>query len=97
MRQLKTSILVVAVGVAFSLFAMIMTWLVLGDASPFREYFLYRVSIPNLIGRLLVLPYFGLVLLNPSPEVENFVGLVLEFIQWFVIGSLLAWLLCRRF
>jgi hypothetical protein len=47
MKPLKTSILVVAVGVAFSLFAMIITWLVLGDASPFRGYFLLVLLSPS--------------------------------------------------
>ncbi|GEM_PF-1453077 len=80
----------VSVSAGFALLAMTMTWLVLGEGSPFRPFFLYHVTIPNIVGKLLVIPLMLLIVFRPSSPWEEIVGYGSEFIQWFVIGYLLS-------
>jgi hypothetical protein len=84
------------VALCFAVLATFSTWLVLGDSSPFREYFIHHVSLPNLIGMLLILPYVVLIVFQPQPPFDEIIGFVMEFVQWLVIGALLGWLICRR-
>ena len=71
--------------------ALIITWLVLAESSPFQEYFIWHVTIPNLWGLTILVPYiFGAIIAgNPHapPEVIVYIGLIL---QWFLIGFLLS-------
>jgi hypothetical protein len=86
----------VGISIGFALIAMGLTWLVLGETSPLREYFTYHVAVPNFVGKLLPLPYFGLMILRPPYAIQDLVGYGLEFIQWLVIGYVVAFMLCRK-
>jgi hypothetical protein len=71
------------------------TWLVLGEGSPLRAFFLYHVTIPNIVGRLLVLPFLLLTVFRPASPWREIVGYGSEFIQWFVIAYLLSLIIWR--
>jgi hypothetical protein len=80
----------------FSVVSCVAGWLVLDDSSPFRNFFLHHVEIPNLVGRLFLLPYLAIVILRPEPGFnEEALGNSLAFIQWFVFGYFLSLLICR--
>ena len=96
MRLLRISTCTVCLSIGLALVVMGITWLVLGEMSPLREYFSYHVAVPNFVGALLPLPYFGLMILRPPNGVQDLVGYGLEFIQWLSIGYLVALLLCRN-
>ncbi|HVS80270.1 MAG TPA: hypothetical protein VHE60_00880 [Pyrinomonadaceae bacterium] len=55
-----------------------------------------KVPIPNIVGRLLVIPYLLLTIFRPSSPLEDIVGYGSEFIQWLVIGYLLSLIFCRK-
>ena len=61
--------------IIFAVAATALTWLVLGEGSPLRGYFLNHTAIPNFVGRLLVLPYFGLIMIRPPVSLQEVVGL----------------------
>jgi hypothetical protein len=71
--------------------ALIITWLVLAESSPFHEYFLWHVTIKNLWGITILIPYIigALIAGNPhsSSEAIVYLGLI---VQWFLIGFLLS-------
>jgi hypothetical protein len=72
-------------------------WLVLGDSSPLAEYFLYHVSLPNLLRHLLVVPYLVLMTAKPNTQTGDATLLIiLEFAQWCVVGYLLSRLIFRK-
>lgn len=96
MRLLRISTCTAGISTGFALVAMAITWLVLGETSPLREYFSYHVAVTNFAGKLLPLPYFGLMILRPPYAIQDLVGYGLEFIQWLVIGYLVALIFCRK-
>jgi hypothetical protein len=82
---------------AFAIFACLVFWLVSGEGSPLREYFLYHVEFPNLVGRLFLLPYLALVIVRPEPGFnENALGYGLAFLQSFAFGYFLSLLIRWR-
>ncbi len=95
MKCLKISTCRASVSAGFALLTMTATWLVLGEGSPLRSFFLYHVTIPNIVGRLLVVPFLLLTVFRPSSPWEEIVGYGSEFVQWFVIGYLLSLIFCR--
>lgn len=85
-------------GGVFVLAAFFFDWVIGSDeSSPFNDYFLYHVTIPN-IWRAINLPPLivaGIVAGNP----HTFSALVVDiaFIaQWFAIGYVVSLLFCRR-
>ncbi len=85
-------------GSVFVLAAFFFDWVIGSDeSSPFKYYFLYRVTIPN-IWRAINLPPLivaGIVAGNP----HTFSALVVDIafaLQWFAIGCLVSLLFCRR-
>jgi hypothetical protein len=84
------------VGVAFALFVMSFTWLVLNERSPFRDYFRNHVAFTNFVGNLLPLPYFGLIFIQPPYAYQDLIGAILEFIQWLLVGYVLTSVFYRR-
>ena len=64
-----------------------MTWLILGEASPFHEYFIWHVDLPNLWGMTVAIPYVLAAVLSGNPHSPNTVIVVLfTIIQWFIVG-----------
>jgi hypothetical protein len=74
-----------------TVFALIITWLVLAESSPFHEYFIWHVTIPNLWRLTILIPYiFGAIIAgNPHSPSEIIVDLGL-IIQWLLTGFLLS-------
>lgn len=73
---------------SFALLCVFLVWLILGDWSPFNEYFLYHVTVPNFVRWLHVLTYLLVVILRPEPPFEEVVVYGSIFIQWFVVAFL---------
>jgi hypothetical protein len=81
----------------FSVMLCFLAWLVLGDNSPFQEYFLNHVGLPNLIRQLLLLPYLVLVVVRPStPLGDDILILTIESLQWLLVGYFLSRLIFRE-
>jgi hypothetical protein len=79
--------------------ALIVNWLVLGDSSPFHEYFLWHSDLPDFWAAMNIVPAIGSVIVagNPHSNSEIIYGLLLV-IQWFIVGFLLSGgLLALRF
>ena len=96
MRLLRISSCTAGISIGFALVAMGITWLVLAETSPLGEYFSYHVAVPNFVGKLLPLPYFGLMIVRPPYAIQEFVGLGLEFVQWLFVGYCIAILFCPK-
>jgi hypothetical protein len=71
--------------------ALLLTWLILADSSPFHNYFLWHSGIPNLWSMTMIVPYIvgAMIEGNPHSPSELIVGLAL-IIQWAVVGWLLS-------
>ena len=79
--------------------ALFLDWLLLGETSPFHEYFLWHVGIPNSWRALNVVPFIaGAVISGSHAGPEPVVFIPLQMIQWFIIGFGLSiiWKLVRR-
>ena len=73
------------------LVALLLTWLIMAESSPFHEYFLWNVGLRNLWGITMFVPYLigAMVEGNPHSVSEIIVSLAL-IIQWAVLGWLLS-------
>ena len=73
------------------LMGLLLTWLILGDSSPFHDYFLWHSTLPNLWAMTVILPYIVGAMFEGNPHSPSMliVGLAL-IIQWTVIGWLLS-------
>src|SRR5216683_6344429 len=80
---------------SFGLAACLTSWLIVGEKSPLRLYFLYHVAIPNLWARLHIIPYIMIVVLRPTMFADG-MQYFLIFMQWAVIGFVFALLVCKR-
>lgn len=72
-------------GAVLGMSALVVTWLLWGGSSPFREYFLSNVGLPNL-WRMLNLPVLLVVLISKTGSLAIYV--LLSFLQWFILGFL---------
>jgi len=68
---------------------------VLSEKSPLDSYFLNHVAGRNLVARLVFLPYAVVMLLHPDLWADQ-ISYILIFVQWLLIGLLLAAIVCRR-
>ena len=74
----------------FASLCVFLVWLILGDWSPFKEYFLYHVTVPNFVRGLHAPTYLLQVIFRPEPPFEEIIGYGSVFVQWFVIAFLLS-------
>ena len=78
--------------------AILLTWLILGDTSPFNDYFLWHVGIPNFWRLLNAAPFIaGAMIVGNRGGPDAAVLTILQFIQWFVVGFLLSIVLSKVF
>ena len=84
----------VRISLAVALFACLISWLIVGETSPLADYFLWHVEIPNLWSALHVVPYLIIMIFRPAPFDEA-ITFILVFLQWLLIGYVLARLICR--
>jgi hypothetical protein len=71
--------------------ALLVTWLILSDSSPFHDYFLRHGDLPNTWAMTTIIPYiFGaMITRNPhSPSMVIFAFALI--IQWSLFGFLLS-------
>jgi hypothetical protein len=83
---------------AFALLALLVTWLILGDGSPFHDYFLWHVDIPNLWGMTTFVPFLlsaGITGNPHSPSMAIFLFALI--VQWLLIGYFVSIPLSRLF
>jgi hypothetical protein len=87
-RRLKFQLIFTTIVV---LVALLLSWLIMGDSSPFHDYFLWHVGLPNLWAMTMFVPYLigAMIEGNPHSPSELIIGLAL-IIQWFVLGWLLS-------
>jgi hypothetical protein len=78
-------------------FASTVTWLVTGETSPFKEYFLWHVGIPNAWGMLNLLPAIISAMAAGNIHAGNAAVFYIAFaIQWLGIGWLLSFPFTRN-
>ena len=81
----------VVFSIVVALGGLLVTWLILGDGSPFASYFARHVDVANMLRLTTFLPFVvsAMISRNPhSPPMAIFVvGL---FLQWSLIGYLLS-------
>ena len=76
---------------AFAAVALALNWLIQGETSPFYEYFVWHVGLPNLWARLNTIPYIIALVLRS--ELVYWAALAA---QWFLVGLLFSTLLRRK-
>jgi hypothetical protein len=80
----KTLLTALTNGALFGMLSLIIDWLLGGfESSPFREYFLWNVALPNKWMALNFPAYMGLLLTGLRGP-----AFLAIFLQWFVIGSI---------
>lgn len=80
---------------ALALVLTVTMWVILGDNSPFQNYFLQHVTTPNLFRVLLTVTYLLVVILRPASFVDALsYGFIL--LQWLVVSYILARVVCRQ-
>ena len=68
-----------------------MTWLILGESSPFHGYFIWHVDLPNLWGMTVVIPFVLAAVLSGNPHSPPMVIVVLFLIiQWLIVGLIIS-------
>ena len=75
--------------------ASLVSWIIVGQTSPLANYFLWHGALPNLWRRIHTLPYV-IVLISRPPILEEAIEYFLVFLQWVLIGYVLARLACRN-
>ena len=74
--------------------ALVSGWLLVGESSPFHDYFLYHVTLPNVWRALNVMPLVLGLLISGNPHSATEVGAVVMAVafvaQWALVGSMLS-------
>jgi hypothetical protein len=87
-RKLKFQ-LVFSIVVVLS--ALFVTWLIMGDSSPFYNYFLWHGDLPNTWTMTTMIPFIFSALISGNPHSPPIAIVILALIvQWFLIGYLLS-------
>jgi hypothetical protein len=77
--------------VLFAVTARFMTWLVIGEWSPFHDYFLEHLMVKNFVLKLLIIPYVVMLIIKPETDFgDMLVATVVELLQWLLLSFLLA-------
>jgi hypothetical protein len=73
------------------LWALLVTWLIMGDSSPLHEYFLWHVHLPNTWAMTTLIPFILSAVISGNPHSPPIAIAIFAFIiQWFLIGFLLS-------
>jgi hypothetical protein len=71
--------------------ALVVTWLVLGDRSPFHDYFLWHGALPNIWRLTIIIPFILSAMISGNPHAPPTAPFMLALIiQWTVLGYLLS-------
>jgi hypothetical protein len=80
--------------VAVLLMALIVNWLLVGESSPFADYFLWHVGLPNMWGALNIIPAIISFVMAGNPHSGNVFVFYFGFcVQWLVVGFILSFVL----
>ena len=79
-------------GTLLGFLAIVISWLLAAESSPFYGYFLYNVGLKNL-WMLFNFPAGMALILTGARSFEA--GLFMIFFQWFLIGIFLVWISFR--
>jgi len=77
--------------------ALFISWLVLSEASPLENYFLWHSGVRNMWALLNIVPVIAAALIegNPHSFSERVVAIGI-FVQWFIVSYVLCAILFRR-
>jgi len=78
--------------VSIGAIAVFISWLIVGEISPFADYFLFNPALPNRWAVLHFPIYLAVMYLTLPSYLEAVVSFLLIFIQWTVIAFFLKWL-----
>jgi hypothetical protein len=71
--------------------ALVITWLILGDSSPFHNYFLWHSDMADIWQVTTVVPFLLSVMISGNPHSPPMAIFFLALIiQWSVFGYLLS-------
>jgi hypothetical protein len=71
--------------------ALLVTWLIMGDSSPFHDYFLWHVDLPNTWAMTTLIPFIFSAMITGNPHSPSIAIVIFALIiQWFLIGFLLS-------
>lgn len=85
------------VGIAFAIGALLISWLLTAENSPFYDYFLFHGGLRNLWGMLNFIPFMAVLILTRGQMLpELFVTVLAISAQWFLIGYLVAGLFVKN-
>lgn len=71
--------------------ALLVTWLILGESSPFENYFTSHSELPDAWRTTMVIPLLVSVVISGNPHSPSLVLMLLVLIiQWSVVGYLLS-------
>ena len=85
------SVIPVTVSVLVLMVALILNWLLIGETSPLREYFLWHVAMRNVWGFLNVVPAIISIFASGNVHAGSESVFYVAFaIQWLLIGLLVG-------
>ena len=71
--------------------ALLVTWLLLGESSPFHNYLIRNSELPNVWAMTTAVPYIFSALITGNPHSPSMVIFMIALIiQWALIGFLLS-------
>jgi hypothetical protein len=83
-----------AFSVLFAVTARFITWLVIGEWSPFYDYFLEHLMVKNFILKLLIIPYVALLIIKPETDFGDM--LVATVVEGFLLALFINFVSGRR-
>src|SRR5881409_797904 len=76
----------------------VLSWLLVGESSPFYRFFIHHVGLPNLWRMVHIPPLFLSILASGNVHQGSDVAFNFGFIlQWSVVGFVLSLLIQKRF
>ena len=75
------------VGIAFAIGALLISWLLTAESSPFYDYFLFHGGLRNLWGMLNLIPFMAVLILTRGQMLPELLVTALAIsAQWFLVG-----------
>jgi hypothetical protein len=70
---------------------LLLTWLILGETSPFHNYFLYHVGISNLWAATMLVPIILGAIISGNPHsASEVVIMFFAIVQWAIVGWIIS-------
>ena len=71
--------------------ALLVTWLIMADSSPFHNYFLWHGDLPNIWAITTLIPFILSAMIAGNPHSPpTAITIFALIIQWFLIGFFLS-------